>query len=368
MSDEKLGRRESPRVAAAFCVRYPTVDKLVEAYAADLSHGGIFLTTQRFMPLNAVIRLDFVLPAGGGDVTVIGRVAYVRDAAAAQASDKPAGMGIEFLDMSGENAARIEKFIAERTSERAVPPAPVQPARRLAVLVVDDDAGYRARAAAPFIARGDDVRVAVDGIEGLAACLKVPPDVVLSDVQMPRMDGWTLLRMIRARPTLATVPFIFLTTLGGDDERLRGYQLGVDDYLAKPYLADELLLRVDRLIARQHRAERPQAERKTLRGDLEQVGLPSVLAFLELERKTGVLVVVGSRVARVYLQDGRPLTAEIEGVAPDMPPLARMHELLGWASGQFEFAAQDVNCEEALHTTVTALLLEHARRSDEQDR
>jgi uncharacterized protein (TIGR02266 family) len=353
-------------VQAAFSVHYRTVDELVVGLTHDLSKGGVFLKTDRFLPLNAVVRLHIELPEGGGDIPVICRVIYVRDPQAAQATGGPPGMGIQFLDMDADKQGRIQQFIAERRAGVTTEETQVLPDRGrrvLDVVVVDDDVGYRGQAGDIFRRRGDRVRVGADGLEALTLCLKQPPDVIVSDVQMPRMDGWQLLRVIRSRPSLSSVPVIFLTSLSGDSERLLGYQLGVDDYLHKPYREEELIARVERLVLRVH-TRGPEIQRKTLRGDLEQVSLPSLLAFLEMEKKTGVLFIVGERAARLYLHEGRPLRVEIDP-ALGAVQLEMMLQLLDWSAGQFEFAIQDVACQDELKTSLTGLLLEHARRRDE---
>jgi DNA-binding response OmpR family regulator/Tfp pilus assembly protein PilZ len=363
---DKVGRAE-PRVEATFRVSYASVDQLLVAYSSDLSKGGMFLATERFLPVNAVILVNLALGEGSVEIPVICRVVYVRDRAGARAAGKQPGMGIEFLDLNADCLGLIEAYIAERIGQD-VNAVDTRPARPLSIMIVDDDLGYRTLAAQPFRARGDQVRAVPDGFEALAQCLKEPPDVIVSDVQMPRMDGWQLLRLCRARPSLSSVPFVFLTTLGGEQERLRGYQLGVDDYVAKPFTVEELQARVDRVVSRAQRATRALAEKKTLRGDLEQVSLPSVLGFLELERKTGALLVMGARQASLYLRDGRLLRVELEGVVAEPAAIDRVHEVLGWRSGQFEFAAQEVPGDDLYQMSITALLLEHARISDENQR
>ncbi len=347
---------------------YRTLDELVVAYTRDLSRGGLFLKTQRFLPINAVILLSLELPEGGGEVPVIARVAYVRDAQEAAAAGKSSGMGIQFLDVSSDSRQRIERFIAERAMSAAEDSGPIRRARPLDMLIVDDDARYRELAAETFTKRGEHVRTATDGVQGLGACLKHPPDLILTDVQMPGMDGWQLLRIIRARPSLATTPVIFMSTLAGEEERLRGYKLGVDDFVAKPFAPEELAARVDRVVSRAQRSAGAQGDKKSLRGDIEQVGLPSVLGFLEMERKTGILLVIGDRPARLFIREGRPLRVEIGAPDPRASQEQLALELLGWTSGQFEFAAQDVPDDNALNTSLTALLLEHARRADEAGR
>ena len=361
----EVTERQHPRIEAVFRVEYTTIDQLVVAYSSDLSKGGVFLCTQTYLPLNAVVRLTLQLPEDGGEIPVICRVVYVRDEAAAASARKPAGMGLEFLDIADECTQQIERFIAERPPRLSRPPAPAR--RALNVVLADDDRLSLAAAASCFRQRGDIVRLATNGLDALAACLKEPPDVILSDVQMPKMDGWQLVRMVRARPSLSSIPFIFFTTLRGEEERLRAYQLGVDDFLGKPCNADFLLSRADRLIARLGQNRSP-VRQKTLRGDLEQVSLPSVLNFLELERKTGVLLLVGAYTARVFIAEGRPLRAEGESDAPAPSSRALMNQLLSWKTGQFEFAVSEVTGPDLLECSLMTLLLDHARISDEESR
>src|SRR5207302_9873488 len=138
-------------------------------------------------------------------------------AATAAKTGKPAGMGIQFLDLDEQALTRIGQFIAEQSVTAESDPASRR-GKPLKVLVVDDDHSSREAAAKPFRDRGDDVRTASDGVDALAACLKDPPDVILSDVQMPRMDGWQLVRIVRSRAELAQVAMLFLTRLRGEDE------------------------------------------------------------------------------------------------------------------------------------------------------
>ena len=234
------------------------------------------------------------------------------------------------------------------------------------VLVVDDDRQYRELAAEPFRKRGDKVRVVSNGVEALAAALKERPDVILSDVQMPRMDGWQFLRLIRARPALQTVPVIFLTLLDGDRDRMLGYQLGVDAYIAKPYAPDELLIRVHQAVRRARSFEASASARPTLRGDLANVAVSSVLAWLDVERKTGVLVIVGSSVARILLREGRILRVELEGHIGGSKNAIK--SVLEWRTGEFEFNAEPVECPDEVQCSTPALLIEHARITDEANK
>ena len=83
-----------------------------------------------------------------------------------------------------------------------------------------------------------------DGEAALAAARARPPDLVLADVMMPRLDGFGLLSALRADPRTATIPVILLSARAGEESRVEGLEAGADDYLVKPFSARELLARV----------------------------------------------------------------------------------------------------------------------------
>jgi PAS domain S-box-containing protein len=90
-----------------------------------------------------------------------------------------------------------------------------------------------------------DVQAVADGQAALEAARANPPDLVLSDVMMPRLDGFGLLRELRADPRLREVPIILLSARAGEESRLEGIEGGADDYLIKPFSARELVARVE---------------------------------------------------------------------------------------------------------------------------
>ena len=93
-----------------------------------------------------------------------------------------------------------------------------------------------------------------------------------------------------------------------------------------------------------------------------------MLSLLEIERHTGVILVVGDGTARIFIREGRPLAVEIEGADEERGQMAMMVELLDWKAGQFEFAAQDVSRNDELETSVQGVLMEAARITDEAAR
>jgi DNA-binding response OmpR family regulator len=257
-----------------------------------------------------------------------------------------------------------------------------RPAR---ILVADDDAWILRMVTTVLEKRGHTVITATDGEEAFEKAVAEPPDLVITDVMMPNMDGWTLIRALRARPEFSFVPVIFLTALGSDDDRIRGFRLGADDYLPKPFRFEELDLRVEKTMKRTRSLEEsarkqvaetsestPPAEGEKsagISGSLSQVGISSLLILMEMERKTGVLTVTREDedlVARIYLRDGAVVCAEIEGMPEPRNELA-VFFILEWSAGSFAFESCPVDRTSEVETSTTGLLMEGARRIDERD-
>jgi DNA-binding NarL/FixJ family response regulator len=138
---------------------------------------------------------------------------------------------------------------AEPGAEAAAgqPPAPAR------LLLVDDEPGLRAAVSAYLDDEGFAVTTANDGEEGWQKAQELLPDVVISDVMMPRCDGYGLLKELRADERLGGTPVIFLTAKGMTADRIAGFQAGCDDYIPKPFDPDELVARVRNVVARQQR-------------------------------------------------------------------------------------------------------------------
>lgn len=357
-------RREHRRISAELEVNFASLEELVSAYTTDISRGGIFVPTERFLPIGAVVELSLRLPRGRTPIKAIARVAYTTDDPPLGFAERQRGMGMEFLDVGGAPLAnQIQRFVAETVS--SLPPPDSTPLQDGLALVVDDDELYRERATRALQDIGLEVVTARNGVDALGQALRRRPDVILSDVTMPEMDGWQLLRLIRSRPHLAQIPVIFLTRLTSDGERLLGYRLGVDDYVGKPFTAAELGARVRRIVERT-RAQGGAPANKALRGDLSQVALPSMLSLVEMERRTGVLTLVcDDELATLYLREGAVVRIDLNPRFADKSGIDRFFHVLSWTRGQFELAAVEVTSEDQLNLRTSYVLLEHARLRDE---
>jgi two-component system, OmpR family, response regulator len=115
------------------------------------------------------------------------------------------------------------------------------------ILIVDDDPHIRELLRLLLQNEGFEIREASDGVEALALLESAKADLVILDIMMPNMDGWTLCRELREHYDL---PLLMLTAKGETMQKIKGFELGTDDYLVKPFEPLELVVRVKALLKR----------------------------------------------------------------------------------------------------------------------
>jgi two-component system alkaline phosphatase synthesis response regulator PhoP len=151
------------------------------------------------------------------------------------------------------------------------------------VLIIDDEEHLADALAHNLQFEGFSTTNAYDGEEGLRLARTMQFDLVLLDIMMPKLDGLEVCQRLRA--TGSRVPILFLTAKATDADRLLGLKVGADDYIAKPFLLEELILRIHGIFRRQEWYSSSPDEQETFRfGDNE-------VNFLTYEAKTGDRVV-----------------------------------------------------------------------------
>src|SRR5512143_3861449 len=206
------------------------------------------------------------------------------------------------------------------------------------ILVVDDDETARRLVAQALTRPHRTIHVAAHGEEALEQVAKTTPDLVISDVVMPKMNGWALVRRLRTTHATAFIPVILMTSLDSEHDRIRGFRLGADDFLSKPVSFEELELRVENVLhrARTHHTKSALMD-AALAGHLAQFGLATLLTVLDLERKTGVLTLEhGDQHGTIVVRDGRVVDARIVE-QPKLDVAQGIYELLSWSEGSFAF-------------------------------
>ncbi len=166
------------------------------------------------------------------------------------------------------------------------------------VLVVEDEAHMRALLEYNLKKENYDVDTAKDGCEGLEEVKKQKPDLIISDIMMPKMDGYEFCKTLREDRDTKTIPFIFLTAKGQLPDKVEGLRTGADDYITKPFIPKELIEMVNARLKRvevykkmadvdelsglyNHRALQEHLTAETIRA--RRLGIPVSLGFMDID-------------------------------------------------------------------------------------
>ena len=117
------------------------------------------------------------------------------------------------------------------------------------ILIADDDPLLRTLIEHKLAASGHEVVIAADGSEALEAAAREQPDAIVLDAMMPVRDGLDVLRTLKADPALRAIPVVMLTARRREDDIVGALRLGAADYITKPFMPEELVARIDRLLA-----------------------------------------------------------------------------------------------------------------------
>jgi CheY-like chemotaxis protein len=252
------------------------------------------------------------------------------------------------------------------------------------ILVVDDDLWIQRTTASVLGQRGHQVSLAGDAPSAFALASRIRPDVVVTTVSLPALDGWSWWERLRALPACAQTPIVFLLPPGEATGEVAGAEPS-DQRLRKPFRGEDLertivtVLGDDSVQTATSESTLPQRPQRSvdphkpsaghrplsaLRGELDQISLSSVLVVLEMERKNGILMIEhGRETGRLFLRKGRIIRAAI-----DDPPLSgapAVYQMVTWGAGSFDFLAGDVGGVDEIQASTTYLLMEGARRLDE---
>lgn len=196
------------------------------------------------------------------------------------------------------------------------------------ILVVDDDEVLQCLIGTTFEAAGHRAIRIVDPREIHGHVVEHSPDAILLDVNMPGMSGWDVLQWLRDIPAFRDIPVLMLSADNTVQSRVRGLRSGADDYLTKPFATEELLARLEALLARQEK------DRRGLRGNLQENPLVEVVQGLAQNGKSGRLEVVHTHhVGWVSFDQGQISAAKFDGLTGRSAILA----LLELGEGQFSF-------------------------------
>jgi DNA-binding response OmpR family regulator len=194
------------------------------------------------------------------------------------------------------------------------------------------------------------------------------PDLIISETTFPDGDGFELPRRVRATPDWSDIPIIFLTAEGSIENKIRGLELGVDDYLTKPIYIKEIVTRINILLQKRQRLrfEERKDGHTRFAGRVADMPVVDVIQTIEISRKSGVIQFTGDRgrSATIYFRDGRVIDAEAGALQGE----DAIYRLLTWNEGEFEVVFRTVRRREVITTSSQGLLMEGMRRLDEWSR
>ncbi len=234
------------------------------------------------------------------------------------------------------------------------------------LLIVDGDPRNRRVLEVSLRKAGFSITSAESTEEALEFLEHAEPDLIISDTRLPGEDGFVLCTKVKTHPEWSAIPFIFLTSAKSIEDKVRGLELGVEDYLTKPIYIKEITTRVSMLLQRK---QRERLERKDARtkfsGLLTDMAVVDLIQTIEISRKSGTIHLdteLGEAI--VWFRDGAVIDAEM-GRLTGEPAIYR---LLGQSEGHFEVEFKPVNRGQVITESTQGILMEGMRRVDEWGR
>src|SRR5262250_2310345 len=212
---------------------------------------------------------------------------------------------------------------------------------------------------------GFSVTTATDGKDALQKIQISPPDLVLSDTRLSELDGFELCRRLKDDERLRHIPFVFLTSQKAVEFKVRGLEMGGEDYLTKPIYIKEIVTRARMIL---QKAEKERFERRETRGgftgSLSDLGVVDLVQTFEVGRKTGLIRLDGERSGTIYFRDGRVIDAELGRLAGENA----FYRMLNTFEGNFDVQFIAIDRAERIEVSTQGLLMEGMRRLDEWGR
>ncbi|MBN1959908.1 MAG: response regulator [Deltaproteobacteria bacterium] len=214
---------------------------------------------------------------------------------------------------------------------------------------------------------GFSVTTAINGRDAIEKVRISPPELIISDTKMPEMDGFEFCNSLKNDAKLIGIPFIFLTAQKSIDYKVKGLELGVDDYLTKPIYIKEIITRIKILLEKREKESLEKRDpRSKFAGDLSDMGVVDLIQTIEIGRKTGKIKFQhpDGQIAAIYFKNGKVIDAESGRLHGERA----VYRLLIWNGGSFEIEFGTTERNDTIELSSQGLLMEGMRRVDEWGR
>ncbi|MCK5033971.1 MAG: response regulator [Calditrichia bacterium] len=232
------------------------------------------------------------------------------------------------------------------------------------ILIVDDNPSVLKLLNISLSKAGYNIVEADNGETAFEVANKEHPDLIISDIMMPQMDGIELCWMIRENSEVPLVPFIFLTSFDDSEMEIRGFRAGADEYLSKPIDRKELLERVEELLERTGKLktiEDTTETKKAFSGDLTDLSIVELVQMLNLNKKSGILRIEGENNGEIYLKNGQLFGAKTSTKTGE----EAVYELVILTEGTFNFELSDKEVDQNIKNSTMNVIMEACRIMDE---
>lgn len=234
------------------------------------------------------------------------------------------------------------------------------------ILVVDDNP-----AVLNLLRKGmevcGEVLTAKDGADALVKAIEEKPDLIVSDYQMPGLDGLQLYEKLRGRSETRKIPFIFLASKGEIEEKLRQFTDGVEEFIAKPFFVREVVSRTKKLTDRMHLEKLQTTARRpgVIEGSLAEMGVIDLFQSLEMGQKSCRLTLLsGKEKCEIFFENGQVYDAFLGKTAGN----AAVYKIMNWNQGSFEIDFSGKSVQRRTTVSTQGLLMEGLRLLDEAGR
>ncbi len=231
------------------------------------------------------------------------------------------------------------------------------------ILIVDDDPLIIKLLEKKLTKAGFKIDSANDGQQALEKIHQFKPDIIISDIMMPHLDGYQLHRSLRQKPETAAIPFIFMSAKAAPADQLAGLRMGADEYVCKPFDFDNFIERVHEVMSRAALVN-PQNNHADFSGKLNRMKLADILQLIETNIKTGELVFKnqkGKTKGKAFFKNGKLIDAQTGKLSGE----EAFFELMGKKSGYFEFFSTPMEIAEKITEPTISVLLNGTRLIDE---
>ena len=208
---------------------------------------------------------------------------------------------------------------------------------------------------------------ASDGADGFLKAIEEKPDLIVSDYQMPGLNGHQLYEKLRAREETKKILFIFIASKSDIDEKLRQFTDGIEDYIPKPFFLRELVSRAKKVADRLHLEKLQTAARRpgVIEGRLEEMNVIDLFQSLEMGQKSCSLTLArAAEKCQIYLENGQVYDAALGNVSGD----DAVYKVVEWNDGTFEIDFSGKSPQRRTTRSTQGLLMEALRILDEARR